>query len=655
MANNVYVGMRYVLKIYENSQDPASAAWEANTYYEPLVMVNYNDSSYVSRKPVPATIGNPVDNPSYWALSGLYNGQIRELQRELNEEITNRESADTSLGNRINAEAVSRGYADDALGNRIDDEITARTDADTRLEGLIASEAGQRSTVDNNLQAQIDDLIAPSGGAPSAAEVTNARIGVDRTYSTLGEAVREQHRDSLENLLEENVYDIFCDYAFPSLTTTSGVSITFDGNGTFVFNGTATADINFNIYNDTSALPPNMDTLVPYHITFSPSLPSGVVLQVFRQSGGTWVGPSNFSDNGYIYNSTGESGMLMRWHVNNGTRLSNVSIKMKACTINKNNPVVYPTIFGAQSAFAINYCLSNFKKVIIANGSHTIASSITVPDGAMITGYGQEAILNFNTGIDGLILGASCTVENVYIKSANPYNQGALGTYSGILIVGNRDDDPLKYETKLSNLRIRGFDRAGITVEKTGYWVGNSVSAVNCEISGCGYGILLRSNAEFSRFTNMNCHNNGVGLYNQSGNNKFVNCSFSNNYINVYLYGADTGEESEGANNGHGCMVGCDINHANNNAGISILSKYIDHGFTFSACNIWYGRVEIDSESTGIILTNSIFGGGTPTVNIFGNSDVVLTNNVFETAPVINMYGTLVANNNYLFDGTPIQ
>lgn len=84
MAIRQYIGARYVLKIYENSLDPNSAEWESGTAYEPLTMVNYNNSSYISRKEVPPTIGNPVDNPTYWALSGLYNGQIASLQTQIN-------------------------------------------------------------------------------------------------------------------------------------------------------------------------------------------------------------------------------------------------------------------------------------------------------------------------------------------------------------------------------------------------------------------------------------------------------------------------------------------------------------------------------------------------------------------------------------------
>ena len=46
------------------------------------------------------------------------------------------------------------------------------------------------------MQAEIDEIIAPSGEAPSAAEVQNARIGADGTvYDTLGNAIRGQVSD----------------------------------------------------------------------------------------------------------------------------------------------------------------------------------------------------------------------------------------------------------------------------------------------------------------------------------------------------------------------------------------------------------------------------------------------------------------------------
>ena len=83
MAVRQYIGARYVTKVYENSQDPSSAEWEAGVTYEPLTMVTYNNGSYLSKKDVPGSIGNPASNSSYWVQTGFYNGQIANLQNQI--------------------------------------------------------------------------------------------------------------------------------------------------------------------------------------------------------------------------------------------------------------------------------------------------------------------------------------------------------------------------------------------------------------------------------------------------------------------------------------------------------------------------------------------------------------------------------------------
>ena len=71
-----YVGARYVPKFAN------PAAWTSGTSYEAMTIVTYNNSSYTSKIPVPATIGNPADNPDYWALTGNYNAQVEEYRQE---------------------------------------------------------------------------------------------------------------------------------------------------------------------------------------------------------------------------------------------------------------------------------------------------------------------------------------------------------------------------------------------------------------------------------------------------------------------------------------------------------------------------------------------------------------------------------------------
>lgn len=92
---------------------------------------------------------------------------------------------------KINAETAARQAADLSLNNALANEVTNRTNA-------VSGEAATRAAADTFLQSQIDQIVAPSGEAPSVAEVENARVGVDgKIYSSLGQAIRTA--DSLMN------------------------------------------------------------------------------------------------------------------------------------------------------------------------------------------------------------------------------------------------------------------------------------------------------------------------------------------------------------------------------------------------------------------------------------------------------------------------
>lgn len=107
----------------------------------------------------------------------------------------------------VNAEATARQNADAALQNNIDAEATARQTADNTLQGNINSEASARASADSNLQSQINQIVAPSGEAPSAAEVTNARIGINNVnYASLGDAVRTQVGNLMSDVQRSSAY-----------------------------------------------------------------------------------------------------------------------------------------------------------------------------------------------------------------------------------------------------------------------------------------------------------------------------------------------------------------------------------------------------------------------------------------------------------------
>lgn len=100
----------------------------------------------------------------------------------------------------------------------------------------LSAETVNRTNEDNLLQSQIDEIIAPTGEAPSAAEVTNARIGANGvTYNTLGNAIRNQ----IEPLQDVGVVNLFEPFFYNA--TVSGVSFVFnDSDNTYNISGTAT-------------------------------------------------------------------------------------------------------------------------------------------------------------------------------------------------------------------------------------------------------------------------------------------------------------------------------------------------------------------------------------------------------------------------------
>lgn len=110
MAIRNYVGARYVPKL----ANPVE--WQANTSYEAMVIVTYNNSSYTSKIPVPPTVGNPAENSKYWALTGNYNAQVEQYRQETKQALETLENVKTNL----NAEVTARKEADTELQNSVD-------------------------------------------------------------------------------------------------------------------------------------------------------------------------------------------------------------------------------------------------------------------------------------------------------------------------------------------------------------------------------------------------------------------------------------------------------------------------------------------------------------------------------------------------------
>lgn len=74
MATRQYVGARYVPTF------ASPVEWSSGRSFEALTIVTYLNNSYTSKKTVPTSVGNPADNPDYWANTGNYNAQVEEYR-----------------------------------------------------------------------------------------------------------------------------------------------------------------------------------------------------------------------------------------------------------------------------------------------------------------------------------------------------------------------------------------------------------------------------------------------------------------------------------------------------------------------------------------------------------------------------------------------
>ena len=137
--------------------------------------------------------------------------------------------SEIAYANQVLAQLGSVAAYKAQLDAQGDDIEQLNTNLAAEIARATAAEATLRNT-DASLQSQIDQLIAPEGAAPSAAEVENARVGADGTvYPTLGDAIRGQVTDVKSQLNSELGYEV---------TTTETVTYT-DGYAI----GTAAANL----------------------------------------------------------------------------------------------------------------------------------------------------------------------------------------------------------------------------------------------------------------------------------------------------------------------------------------------------------------------------------------------------------------------------
>ena len=492
----------------------------------------------------------------------------------------------------------------------------------------------------------------------ASAKVAELLETIPADYTELAYLAERTHNNLLR-YNASNLLNMMEDYSFSG--TYYGITIEYDPvEDCFILNGTSNATGNVNVYVDNAHI---INGLIPGKPFICRLTRSNVNVQaeVFAYYNSNWNNLIQITYN----NPTGivqrilpsnTEGMLIRISIPNATTFTNEKIKLeiiKDFIVEFNGIVGNIATIGA-NADVFEYFLQHDNRVcFVTAGEHILDRSLRMAYGSSLIG------LNYNTSIiippdnqtDAIIIEnvARTVIENLNIQGLVTNIADDPGTFgAGIKIIGHDTANEPRLHI-IKNCQIHFFQGGAIVLNNNSYWVANSVTITGCELWRNYAGIWIMPKAEYNRISDCLIYSNYLGIRNDGGNNKFINCDLTENNVGFYITTGAT------INNGHGSIIGCSINHSNSNNGFAFIIRSVQNGFIVDGCNIWYGKI-IVSDSSGIIFSDCLIGNaGTPEIESDDNDSIMFNGCSFRIAPTVQHYNAnTFFNNCYTFDGTPV-
>lgn len=220
--------------------------------------------------------------------------------------------------------------------------------------------------------------------------------------------------------------------------------------------------------------------------------------------------------------------------------------------------------------------------------TYLVSSPITLNSHQEV--FGSGAKLKTTSNISIFVLANYCRIRGLHFEGS-----GAGTSQRGVFIDGSGTYAAVS-RTQVSGCTFSTFGGAGYYVTRVvGSHQGNTLSA--CTFTGCNYGIHIDERGEYTTVTgcNVDTCTNGIRII---GGNTVVSGSVVSDCTIGILVGT-------GANDAHGVVTGCLINHSTQYA-----VKCEDpntNDFRFADCEFYYGDVWM-YRSTGMSFANCTFG-----------------------------------------------
>ena len=366
------------------------------------------------------------------------------------------------------------------------------------------------------LNERIDNIIA--GPAPSAQEVTDARIGATgKTYTSLGEAIRTQVSELINELINNNAYD-FIQSVARNDTTHNGITYTWNGTSC-ILTGTASGLSFCNIFASTTSIPYGMEAGKDYYVDFSST---NARLQIYQMSSGGSIVATLFDNAGptvgkWISIPNNISGLVIRLAVQAGKTV-NETVAPKILSqysndILSNSAVVYKgdlpfntdfnDIEGGCWLIASNRGYLNNPLAEAAYGTLLHFTEYNVRFQVVLGGGNVTGTMFVRSALNGVygqwqsIEGGGGGTNNYYFDSyENTYNVTATPT---IRTDTNSYLAPTGDSTDVTASIIAMLTQTGVCrLGKGDYYVSDLVMPAGTTIVGSGYGtrVILRGSGD---------------------------------------------------------------------------------------------------------------------------------------------------------------